>query len=269
MLKNDAFVYEHRFKEGWDKWNLLISDIHYDSPECDRALLKKHLRTAQERRADVFIFGDLFDAMGGANDPRTTKSGIRDEHQKENYFDLLVEDAAKFFTPYKDVLRFISMGNHEFSPLKYHETCLSRRLIHELGDTIDYGRYTGFIRFKFQRVSGGSRSSKIMYYAHGKGGAAPVTRGVIDTNRRAVNVDADFFVSGHKHTTWNVPISRIKLSDSNRRLEYEQEHIQLGTYKNSGEWERGKEFGAPSKGGYWLRFFYKNNNIEYELIRAK
>lgn len=269
MVKNDAFVYDHSFKSGWEKWYLLISDIHYDSPECDRKLLKKHLDTATERNAGILILGDIFDAMGGNRDSRTTKSDIRAEHQKENYFDLLVADAANFFTPYKNNLKLFTMGNHEFSAIKYHETSLTRRLIHELGDNIDYGRYTGFIRFKFNSVTQGNRSSMVMYYTHGKGGSAPVTRGVIETNRRSANIDADFFVSGHKHITWNVPISRVKLSDSNKRIEYEQEHIQLGTYKNPGEWEMGKEFGAPSKGGYWLRFYFKNHKIHYDLIRAK
>ena len=268
MIKNDAIVYPHIISSGWEKYYLLCSDIHYDSPECDRKMLKRHFDQAKERDASILIFGDIFDAMGGKHDPRTNKGSILPEYQQENYFDLLVDDAAKFFRNYKDNIKLLTMGNHEFSVTKHHETCLSRRLINETNPEIDYGRYTGFIRFKFQEKNS-NRSSKVMYYAHGIGGSAPVTRGVIDTNRRGVNFDADFFVSGHKHTSWNVPISRTKLSDSNKVINYDQEHIQLGTYKDPGEWEKGKEFGAPIKGGYWLRFYLLNNKILYELIRAK
>jgi len=276
MIVNDAAVYDNVIiGPKWEQWYLLISDLHYDSPDCDRQLLRKHLVQARERNARIFIFGDIFDAMGAKHDPRTNKSMILPEHQKENYFDYLVEDAAKFFAPYKENIKFIAFGNHEFSVTKRHETDLTYRLTKELDSGIDYGRHTGFIRLKFARATSAGRESgresKVIYYAHGSGGTAPVTKGVTKTNRRSVSIDADFFISGHIHQGWNVPHGRKRLTASNKVLSYEQEHIQLGTYKDSGEWEESKEFGTPIKGGYWVRFYQygHKHKLVYDLIRAK
>jgi UDP-2,3-diacylglucosamine pyrophosphatase LpxH len=49
---------------------LMISDVHFDNPKCDRKLLKKHLDEAKRRNAKVLINGDLFDLMQGKNDKR-------------------------------------------------------------------------------------------------------------------------------------------------------------------------------------------------------
>jgi UDP-2,3-diacylglucosamine pyrophosphatase LpxH len=49
---------------------LLISDIHLDNPKCRRDLLKRHLDQAMEKKAPVFINGDLFCAMQGNKDRR-------------------------------------------------------------------------------------------------------------------------------------------------------------------------------------------------------
>lgn len=57
---------------------LLISDIHFDNPHCDRALLKRHLDKALDIGATIMIFGDLFCAMQGKYDPRGSKGRMGD-----------------------------------------------------------------------------------------------------------------------------------------------------------------------------------------------
>jgi hypothetical protein len=39
---------------------LLISDLHWDNPHCDRTLLANHLKEAQRRNAGVIVNGDFF-----------------------------------------------------------------------------------------------------------------------------------------------------------------------------------------------------------------
>ena len=66
----------------------------------------------------------------------------------------------------------------------------------------------------FERDGGGGRSAFNVAYSHGSGGTAPVTRGVIKTNRRSVVFpDADIFLSGHIHERWAMEIPRIRLTE--------------------------------------------------------
>ena len=56
---------------------LLISDLHWDNPHCDRELLKNHLDEAVRRNAAVVVNGDFFCLMQGKGDPRRSKDDIR------------------------------------------------------------------------------------------------------------------------------------------------------------------------------------------------
>ncbi len=57
MKKNNVV----RIEKNWEETKvLLISDLHWDNPKCDRALLKKHLDEALAGNHDILINGDLF-----------------------------------------------------------------------------------------------------------------------------------------------------------------------------------------------------------------
>ena len=92
---------------------LLLSDLHWDNPKCERDLLKRHLKQARERGAAIVINGDFFCLMMGKYDPRRSKKDILPEHNKANYIDAVVEDAVKWWTPYADMILLIGYGNHE------------------------------------------------------------------------------------------------------------------------------------------------------------
>lgn len=260
-------------RSGWEQWFLLTSDIHWDNPHCDRALYKKHLEQAKERKAGVFCFGDFFCAMQGKYDPRSDKSSLRPEHQVTNYFDALVDTATEYLSPYRSNLVMVSPGNHETAILKRSETDLTKRLTDKL--SVACGGYSGFVRFLFSR-DGGNKSNHILFYHHGSGGGGPVTKGVIQTNRRAVWLpDANTVVSGHIHEHTVVVMPRVRLSHNGTVYLDEQTHVTIATYKQehnlSGGWHI--ERGAPPKplGGAWLRFYYdgrKNGSVGHEIIRA-
>lgn len=270
--KNDAIVISfNNLKKGWEKWFLLHSDVHYDSKKCDRGLLERHHKEAVQKDAHILDFGDWFDVMGGKYDPRSTKSDIRTEYNKGTYFDDVVEDSAEYLNKYKDKLIMVAEGNHEISIRNRQEINLTKRLIEKVNPNIIHGKYTGWIRFQFEVPQGGMRSSKTLYYSHGSGGNAPVTRGVIQTARRQDFIDADILVTGHIHTEYMLSRPKVKLNEQGNEIMYEQQHVQLGTYKNSfkGSWESMKGFPPPSMGGAWLRFYLINGKVNYEIIRAK
>ena len=185
---------------GWEQWFLLMSDNHHDSVYCNRDLEIEHLEEAKRKQARIFIFGDFFDAMQGRFDPRRSMDELRPEYRVENYYDVVVRDSAKFLSPYADLIDVISDGNHELAVRKNANTDLIDRLVYELRQggksTVVHGGYGGWIRMMFDKT--GVRESIKLKYFHGAGAEAPVTRGVIQTNRQAVYLpDADVVVNGH------------------------------------------------------------------------
>ena len=92
---------------------LLVSDMHWDNPHCDRKLLARHLDQAVARNAPILSAGDLFCAMQGKYDKRSDKSCVLPEHQRGDYLDALVRTAVDWFEPYGKHLVLLGDGNHE------------------------------------------------------------------------------------------------------------------------------------------------------------
>jgi len=242
---------------NWNYKVLLISDIHIDNPKCNRVLLTKHLEAAKDGNWPVMIFGDLFCAMQGRDDKRSSKSDLRPEHKVSNYLDALVDTTAEFFEPYKNLIKFISPGNHETAILKKSETNITERLAQKLG--CYSGTYSGWVVFKFvDNFDKGVRTIPMAYH-HGYGGGGHVTKDVIQASRRAVYLpDAKIVVSGHTHDRWVFPIARARLLTSGHQVVDEQLHIKLGTYKDeytpSSGWAIEKGHPPRNLGGAWLKF---------------
>lgn len=247
--------------EGAEHWFLLQSDNHHDHTTCNRNLETEHLEEARRRNAQVFIFGDLFDAMQGRFDPRRSMTELRPEYRREDYYDYVVKDIANYLEPYVDNLAMIADGNHELSVLKAANTNLPDRLVDRLRDRgghLVHGGYGGWVRFMFERDGNPMNSIRLKYF-HGSGGEAPVTRGVIQTNRQAVYLpDADIVVNGHSHNSYYIPISRERLSAKGTQYFDIQHHLRTPGYKQSygdgaGGWDvtRG---GVPKPiGAAWVK----------------
>lgn len=259
----------------WEQYVLLTSDVHKDSKKCDTHLLKKCFDEALEKNAIIIDNGDWFDVMGGKYDKRTTKGDIKPEFQFGNYFDCVIEDSVEFLKPYAKNIAVLGEGNHEQSVNTRHERNLTKSLIKELnlhGGNIIHQQYAGFIKFQFlglRKNSIGGRTSLTMYRHHGMGGNAPVTMGVINTNRTQIQIDADIYVYGHIHQKWLVYRTKMGLTNQGKMIVKDQVHIQLSTYKDSKEsqWEVSKNFQPPSLGGAWIKFYFctKERTIKYKV----
>lgn len=258
---------------GWSQEYLLISDVHFDSPHCDRKLLTKHLNEAVERKAGILCFGDWFDAMGGKGDKRAHKEGVRTENQRDNYFDSLVDDSAAYLDPYRDFLVLMTQGNHETAITKHQETDLLARLCRHLD--IACGGYSGFVRLMTQGAKG-NRATHRLHWHHGWGGAGAVTKNMTANNRKAASIEADIFVGGHTHTTGYDENVIVKLSDSGRIYLDTQYHITIPGYKQeytpAGGFhiERGRN--ARPNGGWWMRLMYeegRRGKVGVEFSRAR
>lgn len=256
----------------WESWFLLTSDRHFDNTHSDRDLQKRHLDMAVERGAGVIDCGDFHCAMQGKWDKRASPSQFRPEY-RERYLDSLVKYGGEFIAPYVDNWVVLGRGNHETSILKRHETDLTERTAEHVqaltGKKLHVGGYGGWVRFTIKRSS--QYQTFRLKYFHGSGGGGPVTRGVIQTNRMAVYLpDADIVVSGHTHDAWVVPVQRERINAHDRVVLDRQVHVKTPTYKDEygdgfGGWhiERG---GAPKPvGAYWLRFYKRGNEFDFEI----
>jgi len=257
MKKNNVL----RVDKNWEETKvLLISDLHWDNPKCDRDLLKKHLDQAVKGNHDILINGDLFCLMQGAYDPRKSKSDIRPEHNSANYFDAIINTAVDWFAPYAHLIKLVGYGNHETAILKRQETDIIERFVtllnYKTGSAIQVGGYGGWVRYQFN--DGSNTQSFKIKYMHGFGGGGAVTRGTIQHNRMSVNVEgADAIWMGHVHEDYEMTYTVEELTNKDTVMLRDILMIRTSAYKEEyGDGSKGWhiERGASPKpiGGRWL-----------------
>jgi hypothetical protein len=254
---------------------LLQSDEHFDNTHCVRELLLKHHDEAIIHGAPIIKVGDTFCAMQGKWDRRSDQSQLRPEHRVNNYLDSLVGTAGEFYGPFARQIAVITPGNHESSIAKHHQTDLTARLIDELnskyGGSVVGLTYASFVRVVW-RWGGGNASSKTILLNHGFGGGGPVTRGMIDNNRTAVQYHADVYVSGHIHRRNMDENVILRLSPKDTLETATQWFIRCGTYKTEHVGMEGyhteKGRAARPLGGVWLQWDYERagNRQQVKLI---
>jgi hypothetical protein len=254
-----------------EMWVLLSADWHWDNPKSRLDCIERDLKEAKRIGAMVISCGDHFCAMQGKYDKRSSKDSIRPEHQTGSYLDALVETAADFLTPYKEVMGLISVGNHETAIYGRHETCLTSRLVERLrtsGSQCRKGGYNGWLLFRHMCNDGkqGGEAYR-MYYHHGSGGDAPVTHGTIAMSRVNQFVDADCILSGHLHIKNLSKSAREKLTPAGNRKIYETALVRCSTYKDEYAplegWhlEKGKGPRPTTNPSYWLRLRVDRNRV--------
>jgi len=252
-------------KKGWEQWVMLSSDRHHDNMQARWDLEKAHLEKARERRALILDFGDMFCAMQGKYDPRSSMDSLRPEHKRGDYLDALVSTAEKFYAPYAGQFALIGRGNHETNIRTRHGVDLTERLVDRLKDKhgarVNAGEYSGWVIFSFV-MHRTVWHSRVLYYFHGSGGGGPVTRGTIQSNRMAVNYpDADMVVSGHTHDNWILPIKRKRIIATGLPYDDLAWHIRTPTYKDEHDkgsgWAVERGINPKPLGCVWVRFYYE------------
>jgi len=266
----NVHIFNHDFNSVKDSQDyLFLSDLHWDNPKCQRKILERHLREAQERKAKVLVNGDFFCLMQGKGDPRRSKDDIRPEHNKANYLDAIVKDAVKWWGKYADVLTWIGYGNHETSIIKHQETDVMRRFVdlfnltYEQKHPLQLGGYGGWIVFKGQRYRSEKKAyqtfaTKKIHYFHGAGGGGPVTANMIQHQRNSAYVEgADMIWMGHTHDWFFHTRTKHGLDNTEKPANFDLDFMQTPTYKEEFDDRHGGfhvERGRPPKpiGGYWL-----------------
>lgn len=268
--QNDTWKVDLPFKKIKDRLSvLLLSDLHIDSPKADLRWLKGIMNDAVASGSGIVIIGDLYDIMGMKYDKRSLKSDIRKDLQEDDYIMRVAKLGADFLAPYADNILLVSRGNHETSLDRRIEMTLfeitNLILFKEHGKQINFTeQYEGFIRF--QGLYGTSRFGKTLYFHHGSGGNATMSFGTLNIKRQAAIIEADIYASGHLHTAWSKPLVRMRLTNNGTIEMVETIHLQLGTSKDSGKWERENRFDHPNKTFYYLDFWvdkYEENKEKF------
>jgi len=255
---------------------LYLSDLHLDSKLSARPRVKALLDEALELNAPVHIFGDIFDAMGGKFDKRTSKKDIKEEYNGEvPYFNAIVEDVAAFLAPYGKIIATLSEGNHESKIREIHEfnllTMLASKIEEISGHRPVVMGWDGFVKTQYEMAGGqGKRRSFVTYFTHGSGGSAPMTFGTLNVKRRGSVYLADVYVSGHVHQAYAVPLAVTQVTDKGRIFTRETLHLQLAGHKeHGGTWEKSKGMHAVPVSGYWVQTTLSNDGLDLLEIRAK
>lgn len=263
-------------RSGWEQWFLLRSDAHHDSVHCNRDLETKHLKKALERNAIILDGGDLFDAMQGKFDPRRSYDDIRPEYLKENkYYTNILNDLIDYYKPYANNFLLMARGNHESSVIKNAHHDLTGSLVdalnRETGSNIIAGHYGGYVRLLTMKPGGKAGGGYNLKYFHGAGAEAPVTRGVIQTNRQAVYLpNADIVWNGHNHNDYIIDIKRECVTSSGNIFFDILTFVRTPGYKDDyGQGTNGWSVeggGVPKPhGAAWLKLYWFNDKLCKEI----
>lgn len=242
---------------------LLISDVHWDNPHCNRKLLKKHLDQAIEKNCPIICIGDMFCLMQGTADPRRGrgKHHIRPEHDVPDYFDAIVETAVDWWLPYSQNLCLIGEGNHESSILKHRDIDILQRftsVIRSRGGITRAGGYGGWLKLHMCCYT--YRRPQTIFYHHGYGGGSATTRATQQFARFQQMARADIYLSGHTHFRESFPLRIAELTSTHKERMIDLHCVRLGTYKDEFSGAEGRGYHIEkgrtprSLGGYWMKF---------------
>ena len=236
---------------------LVLTDLHWDSAQCDLVLLKQHLDLALSRNIPVLIAGDLFDVMQGRWDPRASQESLREEHRGGRYFDSVISTALDWFKPYAGILAVVAPGNHETSIAKRHDTNLISRFVEGLsrmGAATLEGGYWGFVVIQVSQKNN-HKGQVLLHFTHGSGGGGEITRGLIDQNRIRSMYSADIYVSGHIHRKNYDENVMLCVSSNGKLKKQKQLFLRCSSYKDEIDgWHAEKGRAARPLGGWILQF---------------
>lgn len=203
----------------------LMSDLHIGASHVDYRMMEKEIADAAEKKDRVLINGDLLDLILPKDAKRYQPDSVHPRIAKRNdQVNAVVDWAVELLSPVAHQIDMLGIGNHEAQTTRWHSVDPTLLVLYELEKlakqrdpqhVIHYGGYTGFVDYRVKvrpnNPTSGASLRWILYYHHGSGGAAPVTRGLIDFNRKDTFIaEADAIWMGHKHQRLAVSVEKLR-----------------------------------------------------------
>lgn len=232
----------------------LMSDLHIGAPQVDYKRIARELAAAEKADARILINGDVLDLIVASDRKRFTMDCVHPRLRgRKDTVGASIDWATEILAPHAHRIDVIGMGNHEASIEKYHGVDPLSVLVSNLrraaaekdpDHVLHYGGYTGFVDYRFRCTkadgspsnvndfgAGANGRRYVIYYHHGSGGAAPVTKGLIDFNRKDTFIDADVIWMGHKHNRLAVSVEKLSCPLAGHGVNVrEVKHIMTGAY---------------------------------------
>lgn len=269
------------YSKDKEHWHLFSSDHHFGNKGQNKKLLKKEFDRARELNANIYINGDWGDFILSGDRKRYTPGN--DAYGTDNNVNMTINEAFDFYSEYADLIRMIGTGNHEVSCQKFNNFDPTQQLIYNLNTqckaSIEHGQYCGYILLRYHHGENGAVKTKKIFYNHGQGGTAEVSRGTIDLNRHFYSKTCDILWLGHKHVRTVLPSEMITDIDQNGNIiERERAGFITGTYMNiTSQYDAMKKGyrinygeermrGLQSNGGIFMRHTLSSEGIEQQFI---
>lgn len=223
----------------------LMSDLHIGAAHVDYKMIQREIEDAATNGDRVLINGDLLDLILPKDTKRYQPNAVHPRIAKRNdQVNAVIEWAVEELSPIAHLLDLLAIGNHEAVITHYHSIDPTLLVLYELekiakqrdpNHVIHYGGYAGFVDYRLRNREGADDSYRwIVYYHHGSGGAAPVTKGLIDFNRKDVFIDADVIWMGHKHNRLVVSVEKLRCPTKGDDVDVREVfHIMTGAYFNT------------------------------------
>jgi hypothetical protein len=232
-----------------------ISDTHIGASSMNNTALINDLQRMVDMDCRIGINGDIFDAILHSDIKRYNPLAVDPRlHQMQGTpLDNAIKLAYDTFAPFATHIDWIGIGNHEDHVKKRHHICITSILIDRLnqlpGVNIRHGGWCGFWHLMLNKQ--GLRTAYTIYRHHGAGGSAPMTKGLLDTQRMMIwlsNIDCIWI--GHKHNRWvSTDIKARYDSNTNKTKMFPVVQMMTGSYLETyGDADTGT---APSYAEAW------------------
>lgn len=272
-----AFIQKHDYSKQKEFEFFLCSDLHFGNKGQNKTLLKAEFDEAKRRNAKIFINGDWGEFIMSGDMKRYHPSS--DAYGTDNNLNMTINEAFDFLSEYVENIAMIGCGNHETSVSKFHHFDPTQQLIYSLNlkhkTKIIHGQYGGFIVLSFEHGKNRATKQFKIFYNHGQGGTAEISKGAIDINRHMATKNADLIWLGHKHTKILLPSEHIlEVNKSGEIIQRARAGLITGAYLNVAHqydaMKKGYNIsygeermrGLQSTGGAFLKIKIANNEIQ-------
>ena len=194
-----------------------LGDVHFGSANCDTALFDatiNHIRA--DRRALWLGMGDMVESIA-PNDKRWQAGGVDEKvvnlASQDRIGDVYVEKLADRLRPIAKKCIGYGDGNHEATFNRYYYTNLSVRVLEALGIPDRYTEWGCITRLAFESREHHYNYVRIFSH-HGWQSGRQEGNKVNESRRLLAYVDADLYLTGHSHSKWIVPQTRLQVNPS-------------------------------------------------------